>query len=177
MNRLVERAQGAYRHSSSGWWRALLTSLLAAAVVLTGMGVLAAPASATVMLPGANAAAWPSAWKAYTLGDGTLIRDLNGDITPAALDIVSGTCGSAPCSGPESSVFFKSDGTNAFFRMRMGADNADATKGGLASGDYLVQIANSAGVVKAVVGVNGKTSDNDYVYVTDSVGGAVTEVY
>jgi uncharacterized repeat protein (TIGR02543 family) len=177
MNRLVERAQGAYRHSSSGWWRALLTSLLAAAVVLTGMGVLAAPASATVMLPGANAAAWPSAWKAYTLGDGTLIRDLNGDITPAALDIVSGTCGSAPCSGPESSVFFKSDGTNAFFRMRMGADNADATKGGLASGDYLVQIANSAGVVKAVVGVNGKTSDNDYVYVTDSIGGAVTEVY
>jgi uncharacterized repeat protein (TIGR02543 family) len=177
MNSLFERAQGAHRHSPSGWWRALLTALIAGALLLTGMGVLASSASATVMLPGANAAVWPSAWKAYALGDGTLVSDLNGDITPAGLDIVSGTCSPTPCSGPESSVYYKSDGTNAFFRMRMGADNVDTTKGGLASGDYLVQIANASGVVKAVVGVNGKTSSADYVYVTDSIGGTVTEVY
>ena len=156
MNSQLQGAAGADRHSTSEWWRALVTTVIAGALLLAGMGVLASPASATVDLPGANAGAWPSSWKQYTYQDGTRISDVNGDQTPSGLDLASGTCAPAPCAGPESSVAYKSDGTNAFFRMRMAVDNNDATKGGLFQGAFLVQIANAAGVVKAVVGVDGK---------------------
>ena len=177
MNSLLQGAAGADRHSSHGWWRALVTTVLASTLLLATMGVLAPPSSATVVLPGASAGAWPTTWTQYTLQDGTRISDVNGDQTPGGLDLASGTCAPAPCTGPESSVAYKSDGTNAFFRMRMAVDNNDATKGGLFQGAFLVQIANAAGVVKAVVGVDGKDAHTDVVYVADSVGGTVVPVY
>ncbi|HEX5087963.1 MAG TPA: InlB B-repeat-containing protein, partial [Nocardioides sp.] len=177
MNNLSERASQANHHLSSRRWRALLTSLIAGVLLLTGLGVLASPASATVILAGADAGPWPSAWTQYTYQDGTRISDLNGDQTPTGLDLASGTCAPAPCAGPESSVAYTSDGTDVFFRMRMAVDNNDASKGGLFQGAFLVQIANAAGAVKAVVGVNGKDAHNDMVYVADSVGGTVVPVY
>ena len=158
-------------------WRILVVPFIAVALLLTGLTLQASPASATVVLPGANAGAWPSTWTQYTYQDGTRISDVNGDQTPVGLDLASGTCAPAPCAGPESSVAYKSDGTNAFFRMRMAVDNNDATKGGLFQGAFLVQIANAAGAVKAVVGVDGKDAHNDMVYVADSVGGTVVPVY
>ena len=158
-------------------WRILVVPFIAVALLLTGLTLQASPASATVVLPGANAGPWPSTWTQYTYQDGTRISDLNGDQTPVGLDLASGTCAPAPCAGPESSVAYKSDGTNAFFRMRMAVDNNDATKGGLFQGAFLVQIANAAGVVKAVVGVDGKDAHTDMVYVADSVGGTVVPVY
>jgi uncharacterized repeat protein (TIGR02543 family) len=153
---------------------ALLVALLAAAL-LVGTTGLTQSAGAVVSLPGANAGAWPTTWKQYTYADGSRISDLNDDINPASLDMTSGTC--AACAGPASSVAYASDGTNVFFRMRMAVDNNDATKGGLAQGTFLVQIANPAGVVKAVVGVDGKDQTSDTVYVANAVGGTVTDVY
>ena len=34
--------------------------------------------------------------------DGTRISDVNGDQSPTGLDLVSGTCSPAPCTGSES---------------------------------------------------------------------------
>src|SRR3954470_16217710 len=112
MNSSSERAADARSASSSGWWRTVVTPVIAVALLLTGLGLLASPASATVLLAGADAGPWPATWTPYTLQDGTRISDLNGDQTPDQLDLASGTCAPAPCAGPESTVAYKSDGTN-----------------------------------------------------------------
>ena len=88
-------------------WRILVVPFIAVALLLTGLTLQASPASATVVLPGANAGPWPSTWTQYTYQDGTRISDLNGDQTPVGLDLASGTCAPAPCAGPESSVAYK----------------------------------------------------------------------
>ena len=123
---------------------------------------------------GAVAAAWPASWNIYRFQDGTQISDVNADQNPNTLDLASGTC--AACTGPDPTVQYASDGTTAFFRVRLATNIADNTKGGLVDGAFLTQIA-VGGVVKAVVGVDGKSSSADYVYVANSIGGTVTTVY
>jgi uncharacterized repeat protein (TIGR02543 family) len=149
-----------------------VSALLALAVLFVGAFV---PASATVVLAGASAGAWPAAWSQYTYADGTTINDVNGDQSPGWSDLASGTC--SGCAGLASTVALTTDGTNVFFRMRMAVDNNDAGKGALFNGAFLVQIADENNVVRAVVGVDGKPTDHDYVYVSDAVGGTVTQVY
>ena len=136
--------------------------------------MLATPAVAT-SYGGAVSSAWPDSWRTYKFADGTPVGDTNSDQTPPYLDLVSGTCSS--CVGPEPSVMLATDGVSAFFRMRMGVDNNDAGKGGLFGGAFLVQLADVNGNVRAVVGVDGKQSGNDYVYVTNAVGGSTQMVY
>jgi uncharacterized repeat protein (TIGR02543 family) len=158
----------------SAWRR---VSALAAVLALLMAGGMQFATASYAASAGAGAATWPADWRAYTYGGGQTISDVNDDMNPALLSIASGACAGAGCSGAQPSVLFASDGTNAFFRIRMAADNADATKGGLANGAFLVQLADSAGVVKAVAGVDGKSASSDYVYVADSVGGTVQHVY
>lgn len=153
--------------------RTLLALLLA---LLAGLGALApaAPAAATAY-GGAVAGSWPTAWTAYTYANGTVIGDTNGDQAPPSQDLASGTC--AGCVGNQPSVLFANDGTSAFFRMRMAVDNNDTGKGGLFGGAFLVQIADATNTVRAVVGVDGKDSVADTVYVTNAVGGTTEIVY
>jgi uncharacterized repeat protein (TIGR02543 family) len=158
----------------SAWRR---VSALAAVLALLMAGGMQFATASYAASAGAGAATWPADWRAYTYGGGQTISDVNDDMNPALLSIASGACAGAGCSGAQPSVLFASDGTNAFFRIRMAADNADATKGGLANGAFLVQLADSAGVVKAVAGVDGKSASSDCVYVADSVGGTVQHVY
>jgi uncharacterized repeat protein (TIGR02543 family) len=156
------------------WTRTMVTVTLAAVLVVLGL-TLPLQSATAVTYGGASAADWPAAWSPYTFANGTSISDLNGDMSPPYLDLASGAC--AGCVGPDSSVELTSDGTNAFFRMRMAVDNNDSGKGGLFGGAYLVQIADVNGVVKAVVGVDGTSTSADYVYAADAVGGALTKVY
>lgn len=123
---------------------------------------------------GAVAAAWPAAWNEYRFVDGTHIADTNTDQNPNTLDLASGTCAGA-CIGPDATVQYYSDGTTAFFRIRMAVDLTDNTKGGLVGGAFLTQIA-VGGTVVAVVGVDGKSSSVDTVYVATAPG-AGTIIY
>ncbi|MCW2795212.1 InlB B-repeat-containing protein, partial [Nocardioides sp.] len=152
----------------------MVTAALAAALVLLGLTVTLPSAMATTY-GGASAAAWPAAWASYTYANGTLISDLNDDQSPNQLDLASGTC--AGCAGTAASVALTSDGTNAFFRMRMAVDNNDTGKGGLFGGAFIVQIADVNGAVKAIVGVDGTSTTADYVYAANNVGTAITKVY
>ena len=124
---------------------------------------------------GAVADAWPASWNSYRFSDGTSVRDTNTDQNPGYTDLASGACTGA-CVGSEATVQYAATGTTAFFRTRLAANPADNTKGGLFGGAYLTVLAVND-VVKAVVGVNGKDSAQDFVYVTDSVGGTVSTVY
>lgn len=154
-----------------------VTTLAALALLLAlAATLLAAPADAATSNQGDSAAPWPLVWNPYLHSDGTTINDVNGEISPTYSDIASGACVGANCVGPDASVFYYSDGTNSFFRLRLATDPTDLSKGGIFGNAFIVQIAQ-AGVVKAVVGVNGKDNTHDFVYVTDSVGGVVTPVY
>lgn len=146
------------------------------AVAVTVLAFLAPGAAAPVAVYAATSAAgasstpFPADWNTYRYKDGSIIADDNGDQTPTSLDLASGSAGTEP------SVEYASDGTNVFFRIRLAEDISDASKGGLVGGAFLTQIAVDD-VVVAVVGVDGKSSSADYVYVSDSVGGVVTPVY
>lgn len=162
------------RPTGRRWW----TRPMAAVVALALASVLAAapvPAMAASSPLGDDAVAFPAEWNAYRFATGGAVYDLTGDENPSGQDLSSGACGTL-CTGTANTVSYASDGVNVFFRMRVSADNADLSKGGLTGGAFLVQIA-VGGVVKAVVGVDGKSSSTDYVYVTDSVGGVVKRIY
>ncbi len=129
---------------------------------------------------GAVAQPWPTQWNNYLLANGSIISDPNGDQSPSTLDLASGTPCVGPsnnCVGTESTVMYYSDGVTAFFRMRVAVDLNDATKGGLVGGAFLVQIADASNTVLAVVGVNGKSSSEDYVYIANAPGTNVTPIY
>ncbi|HEX7835562.1 MAG TPA: hypothetical protein VF479_08865, partial [Pseudolysinimonas sp.] len=149
---------------------ALIFALLALAVLVPVSSATAASSPG-----GAVAAAWPASWNSYRYGDGTVIADNNTDQNPSSLDLASGPC-VGNCVGPDSSVLYASDGTTGFFRIRLATNIADNSKGGLFGGAFLAQLAVSD-VVRAVVGVDGKSASVDYVYVADSVGGTVNTVY
>jgi uncharacterized repeat protein (TIGR02543 family)/LPXTG-motif cell wall-anchored protein len=146
-------------------------------VALLALAVLAPVSAATAASSpdGAVAVAWPAAWNSYRYSDGAVIADNNTDQNPSDLDLASGPC-AGNCIGPDSSVLYASDGTTAFFRIRLATDITDDTKGGLFGGAFLTQIAVND-VVEAVVGVDGKSASVDYVYVADEVGGSVNTVY
>ena len=135
------------------------TAILLSVLVCT-MG-LATGAVAVSSPLGDSAAPWPTAWRGYTLDTGDQIMDEEGEagISPPGIDISSNI-------ETASSVLLASDGTNVFFRVRVQADPRDAAKGGFDSAFWLAQIAVD-GVVKAIVGLNGKPTVIDYVYITD----------
>ena len=136
----------------------------------------ASPALAASSNQGDSAAAWPSSWNDYRHADGTQIRDVNDDENPSGSDISSGPC--AGCTGPSGSVLYASDGTTAFFRLRLATDPADASKGGLTGDAYLVQLAvGPSDTVVAVVGVNGKSASTDYVYTVTGANTSETRIY
>ena len=155
-------------------WRDTMNMVLALAMVLIGFAILPTAAQAASSPGGASAAAWPASFDDYTHIDGSRIGDTNDDMNPPYLDMASGAC--SGCAGPDTSVALTSDGTNAFFRMRLAADLVDTSKGGLFGGTFLTQIA-VGGAVKAVVGVDGKDSTTDYVYVANAVGATTTKIY
>ena len=134
------------------------------------------PALAGNSPQGDSAVAWPTTWYAYRMADGSIVQDVLGDENPDNADLSSGSCTGAGCTGGLPTVYYASDGTNAFFRMRLYVDPADATKGGLTGNAYLTQIA-VGGVVRAVVGVDGKSASVDYVYTATAPGTTVTQIY
>jgi hypothetical protein len=121
---------------------------------------------------GDQAAAWPTAWRSYTLASGSLVSDVVGDVG----------CGQGYCdvsSGPSgnlSSVYFASDGTNIFFRIRLKGDPRNPSAGGFMSTTYALQIAVN-GTSRVTVGLDGKNPHRDFVYVANADGTAHTEVY
>jgi len=120
---------------------------------------------------GDQAGPWPTAWRSYLLADGSTVRDVVGDVG----------CGSGYCdvssggTGTLSSVYFTSDGTNVFFRLRMLADPRSSA-GGFHSTTWAVQIAVN-GVAVATVGLDGKSPHRDFVYVANASGSSYTEIY
>lgn len=121
---------------------------------------------------GDHAAKWPSTWRAYLLVGGQNVSDVIGDVGCGSgyCDVSSGT------SGTLSSVYFNSDGVNAFFRIRLAGDPRKASAGGFQSTTYLLQIAAN-GVARVAVGLDGKNPQRDFVYVANADGTAHTEVY
>jgi len=121
---------------------------------------------------GDHAAPWPSSWRAYLLSGGTRVSDVVGDVG----------CGQGYCdvsSGPSgtlSSVYFTSDGTTAFFRLRVLGDPRKPSAGGFQSTTYMLQIAVN-GTARVAVGLDGKNPQRDFVYVANADGTAHTEVY
>lgn len=157
--------------------RRLVRIVGALVLSLLVMGLLPPLAANAAGSPtGAVAQPWPSIWNDYRLANGDAISDNNTDQNPSSLDLASGAC-VGNCVGPESSVMYYSDGITAFFRMRLATNITDLTKGGLVGGAFLVQIANASNTVLAVVGVDGKSSSQDYVYIANAPGTNVTPVY
>jgi len=169
----TERDANAARKSRLQW-RHIVAALLAIAAFL-----IPAQAFGAGSPQGDDAGAWPAGWGKYTKSNGDAIMDVNGDQNPRDSDL-SSDCYTSGCTGTAPTVLFAADGTNVFFRMRVWGNPADPTKGGIASSAYLVQIArqvNGVDVVSAVVGVNGKPTSTDYVYVANAPGTSVTEIY
>jgi hypothetical protein len=147
---------------------AALAALICQAIPLA---IAAGPASASPLPP--TAAAWPASWTAYKFANGSDIVDPEGEsgISPDDVDVSSD-------GGTNPSVYTAYDGTNVFFRVRLLGDPTDSKKGGFDSAFWLVQVETASdNVIHAVIGLNGKPVDTDYVYVADSAGGTVTQVY
>jgi hypothetical protein len=121
---------------------------------------------------GDQAAPWPSVWRAYLLSSGQKVSDVIGDVGcgQGYCDVSSGT------SGTLNSVYFNSDGTTAFFRIRLAGDPRKASAGGFQSTTYMLQIAVN-GTARVAVGLDGKNPTRDFVYVANADGTAHTEVY
>jgi hypothetical protein len=121
---------------------------------------------------GDHAAPWPATWRAYVLSSGQKVSDVIGDVGcgQGYCDVSSGT------SGTLNSVYFNSDGTTAFFRIRLAGDPRKASAGGFQSTTYLLQIAVN-GIARVAVGLDGKNPQRDFVYVANADGTAHTEVY
>ena len=121
---------------------------------------------------GDHAAAWPSTWRAYLLSGGKKVSDVIGDVGCGSgyCDVSSGT------SGTLNSVYFASNGTTVFFRIRVAGDPRKASAGGFQPTTYMLQIAVN-GVARVAVGLDGKNPQRDFVYVANADGTAHTEVY
>jgi uncharacterized repeat protein (TIGR02543 family) len=155
--------------------RAPLKLLVALALVALGSVVSIPAAAAAVRVDGEESAAgWPTRWTAYLQVDGTPVEDLDDDVTPSSLDLASGAC--LTCKGPARTVAWASDGTDAYFRMRLATDITDPTPSGPLPEAFLVQIADAGGEVKAVVGVH-RTDGQHTVYAADAAGDVVINAY
>ena len=115
-----------------------------------------------------------SAWYPYTYSNGKAIMDAAGEkgISPPNSDISSGL---ASGTGTLPSVYLNSDGTNVYFRLRVAGNPSDPTKGGFSSA-YMIAIGIN-GTQQAVVGLDGKSSSTDTVYVTNADGSVTNIIY
>ena len=139
------------------------------------LGLACLPISASLASDSPNgdhAAAWPSTWRPYLLTASKKVSDVIGDVGCGSgyCDVSSGT------SGTLNSVFFNSNGTTAWFRIRLAGDPRKASAGGFQSTTYLLQIAVN-GVARVAVGLDGKNPQRDFVYVANADGTLHTEVY
>jgi len=161
------------RAFGSGTARRAATRVATVVAVVVGASFPAAAGNSPL---GDTAVTWPTTWNGYRLDTGAYVQDVLGDENPDNADLSSGPCSGSGCTGGQPTVYYASDGTTAFFRVRLAVDPSDATKGGLTGNAYLTQIA-VGGVVKAVVGVDGKSASIDYVYTATAPGTTVTSVY
>jgi hypothetical protein len=143
--------------------------------ILLAAALLCLPISTALAIDspsGDSAAPWPTTWRAYLLSSGQKVSDVIGDVGCGAgyCDVSSGT------SGTLNSVYFNSDGVNAFFRIRLAGDPRKASAGGFQSTTYMLQIAVN-GTALVAVGLDGKSPLRDFVYVANADGTAHTEVY
>lgn len=143
--------------------------------ILLAAASLCMPISTALAIDSPNgdqAAPWPTTWRAYVLASGQKVSDVIGDVGcgQGYCDVSSGT------SGTLNSVYFNSDGTTAFFRIRLAGDPRKAAAGGFQSTTYLLQIAVN-GIARVAVGLDGKNPQRDFVYVANADGTAHTEVY
>jgi hypothetical protein len=129
--------------------------------------------------PNATPVAWPSSFTSYTTDTGTAISDVEGEAGVGSVYDISSNAGGA------TSVFLALSGNAAFFRVRVGSNPVDASKGGFTNATWLVLIGteDSPGVwtTKAVTGVDGKPVGSvaapDTVYVGNAPGTGITDVY
>jgi|GEM_PF-1715661 len=123
-------------------------------------------------------ASWPTSFIAYTDADGNVFTDKNGEISPKYADITSGPNISGKNYGSQPSVYMKSDGSNMFFRMRIGKNPIKNSK--FLNTNYLVSIGtltvnHNHWDSALVVGFNGN-ANGSYVYLTKN-GNSITKVY
>lgn len=117
--------------------------------------------------------AFPVVFAPYTLPDGTAIYDPADDEHPTSTDITSGIDDGV---GLLPSMYVASDGSNFFVRLRVKGNPYDR-KGGFLSTVWMVKLLDSTGAHKATIGLNGKPTDKDYVYVANADGSNVEKVY
>jgi hypothetical protein len=121
---------------------------------------------------GDAAAAWPSLWQAYYLKSGSAVHDVVGDVGCGSgyCDVSSGSSGTLP------SVYYASNGSTVFLRIRLLGDPRNPSAGGFQSTTWEVQIAVN-GTARVTVGLDGKNPHRDFVYVANADGSAYTEIY
>jgi len=122
---------------------------------------------------GDTAATWPSSFSIYHKADGTQIKDDDGDQNPGYSDISSGATSGV---GSLPSVYLAYDGKNVFFRLRIHDDPSDASHGGFKSFAYSV-VVGVGGTQAATIGVNGKSSSVDEVYIANADGSQSSIIY
>lgn len=108
----------------------------------------------------------------YLYENSTYVKDPGGDVSPGSSDITSGIdagYGNLP-SVYIASATDQNNNRHLFFRLRVKGDPYDR-KGGFTSTAYLVQVWNSAtGKQLFTVGLDGKQTTTDYVYLTNAAG-------
>jgi Cna protein B-type domain. len=126
-------------------------------------------------------ASWPTSFDVYKDANGNIISDQNGEINPNYADITSGATisGSNPAHGSQPSVFVKTDGTNMFFRMRIGAKPFN-NNGKFFNTNYLIAmgtltVTSNHWDSALSVGFNAN-ANGSYVYITKD-GSQITKVY
>jgi len=121
---------------------------------------------------GDQAGAWPTTWWVYVLANGSAVQDVISDVGCGSgyCDVSSGGNGTSP------SVYFASDGTNVYFRLRILGDPTAPAAAGFRSTTWVIQIAVNGTAVVAV-GLDGKSPQRDFVYVANAAGTSYTEIY
>ncbi|HYF79533.1 MAG TPA: Ig-like domain-containing protein, partial [Symbiobacteriaceae bacterium] len=138
-------------------------------LIVVALSLIPAP-QVTMAAP----APWPSDYTPYTTTSGTYIFDPSNDINPQQSDLTSGVMPSG--SGTEPTAWAASDGTNVFFRWRIAVNPIDTSKGGIDNVAYVVQVAKD-GVHKVTVGLDGKSTTTDYVYVVKADNTGMVPIY
>ncbi|WP_379152324.1 S-layer homology domain-containing protein [Paenibacillus sp. sgz5001063] len=147
------------------------------AILLFCMTVMPQPsitlAAPSIQAEDAPVQPWPSSFTAYTDSSGKIINDPANEpgISPDDVDFMSGLSKGA---GDLPSFYVAGDGSNLFFRMRLLGDPRD-DKGGYLSSVWLVKVSDGT-ATKAVIGLNGKSPHEDYIYISNNNGSVVHAV-
>ncbi len=121
---------------------------------------------------------WPTdtAWLPYLYSDGTAVLDPAGEENPTPSDMTSGLT-SGVGNLPTIYISIDSSNENIFFRYRVKGDPYDR-KGGYTSTAWLVQLWDPTTQTQiGTVGIDGKDSFNDYVYVANGDGSQFAKIY